>query len=240
MCAYAGAGFHNLLVVALKERHTKEVLKTAMSLLGTGQLSLTKVMILVTADRDPRDFRGVLGDIRHRFDPEDHMWLLPFAPLDTLDFTSFKMHVGSKLVIDATAETALKADPPDNLDPRRVDERIEQYRLVGGGVLAVVVRDSPRDVLQKLVKSPISVKFVIAVSPDVVLDDDENLQWGIFTRFDPARDMFFTEQTFVGARPVYRGVVGIDATWKQGYPAPLVMDESVVRLVDQRWGEYWK
>src|SRR5262249_40418088 len=43
MCAYAGAGFHNLLVVALKERHPKEVMKTAMSLLGTGQLSLTKV-----------------------------------------------------------------------------------------------------------------------------------------------------------------------------------------------------
>src|SRR5439155_11400629 len=44
MCAYAGAGFHNLLVVAAKERHPKELLKTAMSLLGTGQLSLTKVM----------------------------------------------------------------------------------------------------------------------------------------------------------------------------------------------------
>jgi hypothetical protein len=45
---------------------------------------------------------------------------------------------------------------------------------------------------------------------------------------------------FVGARPVYRGIVGIDATWKEGYPAPLVMDESIVRLVDRRWGEYWR
>jgi 4-hydroxy-3-polyprenylbenzoate decarboxylase len=74
----------------------------------------------------------------------------------------------------------------------------------------------------------------------VNLDDDENLQWGIFTRFDPARDMVFSEKEFSGARPVYRGIVGIDATWKQGYPLPLEMDESVVRLVDSRWGEYWK
>ena len=37
MSAYVGAGFHNLLVVAVKERHPKEVLKTAMALLGTGQ-----------------------------------------------------------------------------------------------------------------------------------------------------------------------------------------------------------
>jgi len=81
---------------------------------------------------------------------------------------------------------------------------------------------------------------VVAVSEDVRLDDDENLQWGIFTRFDPARDIIVTEQTFVGARPVYRGIVGIDATWKQGYPAPLVMDEDTVKKVDRRWGEYWK
>src|SRR5262245_43135451 len=81
VCAYAGAGFHNLLVVSLKERHPKEVLKTAMSLLGTGQLSLTKVMILVGPDCDPHDFRDVLRQVWHRFDPEDHLWLLPFAPL---------------------------------------------------------------------------------------------------------------------------------------------------------------
>jgi 4-hydroxy-3-polyprenylbenzoate decarboxylase len=240
MSAYAGAGFHNLLVVALKERHPKEVLKTAMSLLGTGQLSLTKVMILVGPDCDPHDFRAVLGQVWHRFDPEDHMWLLPFAPLDTLDFTSFKMHVGSKLVIDATGETIAKTEPPRDVDPVRFDGRIEDYKLVAGALLAVRVRRQPREALQSLVRAPLGVRIVVAVSADVRLDDDENLQWGIFTRFDPARDMFFTEQTFVGARPVYRGLVGIDATWKEGYPAPLEMDAATVKLVDRRWGEYWR
>jgi 4-hydroxy-3-polyprenylbenzoate decarboxylase len=240
MCAYVGAGFHNLLVVALKERHPKEVLKTAMSLLGTGQLSLTKVMVLVGPDRNPRDFRAVLRDIWHRFDPEDHMWLLPFAPLDTLDFTSFKMHVGSKLVIEAAGEILDRRDPPQELDHSRLDRRVERWKLLDGGFLVVVVREQPREVVQNLVKAPLDVRFVVAVSPDVRLDDDENLQWGIFTRFDPARDMFFTEQVFAGARPVYRGSVGIDATWKEGYPAPLVMDESIVKLVERRWGEYWK
>ena len=240
MCAYAGAGFHNLLVVALKERHPKEVLKTAMSLLGTGQLSLTKVMILVGPDCRPADFRRVLREVWHRFDPEDHMWLLPFAPLDTLDFTSFKMHVGSKLVIDAAGEVLQKDDAPRDLDPRRFDERIENYKLLDGGFLVVVVRQSPRAVLDRLIRAPLNLRFVVAVSPDVRLDDDENLQWGIFTRFDPARDMLFGEQEFKGARPVYRGTVGIDATWKEGYPAPLVMDESIVKLVDRRWPEYWQ
>src|SRR6185369_1559449 len=109
------------LVVSLKERHPKEVLKTAMSLLGTGQLSLTKVMILVGPERDPKDFSAVLKDMWHRFEPEDHMLLLPFAPLDTLDFTSFKMHVGSKLVIDAAGEMIAKTTPPPDVDPHRFD-----------------------------------------------------------------------------------------------------------------------
>jgi hypothetical protein len=52
--------------------------------------------------------------------------------------------------------------------------------------------------------------------------------------------MIFQEQSFAGARPVYRGAAGIDATWKPGYPAPLEKDESIVRLVDRRWNENWK
>ena len=84
------------------------------------------------------------------------------------------------------------------------------------------------------------IRFVVAVSPDVNLSDEENLLWGIFTRFDPARDMLFQEQSFLGARPVYRGRIAIDATWKAGYPLPLEMEESIRRKVDSRWGEYWK
>ena len=240
LAAYVGAGFHNLLVASVKERHPKEVLKTAMALLGTGQLSLTKVLVLVGAERDPRDFRAVLRDIGQRFDPEDHMWLLPFAPLDTLDFTSFTMHVGSKLVLDACGGVLRPEPAPPPFDFARLDGRIERWKLLDGGFLVLAVREGGRAVVEKVVAAKPDVRFVVAVSLDVNLEDDENLQWGIFTRFDPARDIVVSEQVFVGARPVYRGIIGIDATWKQGYPLPLEMDESIVKRVDSRWDEYWK
>ena len=83
------------------------------------------------------------------------------------------------------------------------------------------------------------MKFVVAVSEDIDLANETSVIWGIFTRFDPARDMIFERQEFVGARPVYRGRVGIDATWKTGYPLPLTMPDEIVRLVDRRWGEYF-
>ena len=69
--------------------------------------------------------------------------------------------------------------------------------------------------------------WVIAVSEDVPLDDPVLRLWGIFTRFDPARDWVFGEQTWDAARPVYRPPIGIDATWKAFYPEPLVMPAEI-------------
>ncbi|MGB7212732.1 MAG: UbiD family decarboxylase, partial [Gemmatimonadales bacterium] len=235
------AAFHNLLIVASKERHPKEILKTAFNLLGTGQLSLTKVMLMVRGDVPVRDYARVLRELWHRFEPAERMLLIPTAPLDTLDYTSFTLHVGSKLVLDATGEVVQPAEPPRAVeDPAKFDARIRGHRLVEG-FLVVQVKDHPREVLQELIKwqglGP--VRFIAAVSEDVDIEDRTNLIWGIFTRFDPARDMIYGEQRFVGAKPVYGGRIGIDATWKPGYPPVVTMPEDTVRLVEKRWGEYF-
>ena len=239
--AHDAAGFHNLLAVAVKQRHPKEVIKTALNLLGTGQLSLTKVTVMVREDVNPRDFSALLRELWYRFEPEERMLLLGITPLDTLDYTSFRMHVGSKVVFDAAGEPVTSDSPPSAVtDPATLDRRVVGHRLLDGGFLVVVVRQEPRAVLETLVRHEAMgpVKFVVAVSDDVRLEDEENLIWGIFTRFDPARDMVFTKQSFVGARPVYSGRIGIDATWKDGYPLPLSMPDEVARLVDRRWEEY--
>ncbi|HKP29738.1 MAG TPA: hypothetical protein VJU15_10050, partial [Gemmatimonadales bacterium] len=151
-------------------------------------------------------------------------------------------HVGSKVVFDAAGpELVTEAPPREVVNPSSLDRRIVGHKLLEGGFLVVVVRQDPREVLQTLVKHEAlgPIRMMAAVSDDVRLDDAENLMWGIFTRFDPARDMVFTEQRFIGARPVYRGRVGIDATWKTGYPLPVEMPEETVSLVEHRWGEYF-
>jgi UbiD family decarboxylase len=242
LSAYDDAGFHNLLAVALKERHPKEVLKTALALLGTGQLALTKVLVTVREDVPVRSFPALLRELWYRFEPEQRMILLPIGALDTLDYTSYVMHVGSKLVMDATGEPVTSEPPPRAIpDPAAFDGRVVRHRLMEGGFLLVVVSEQPRAVLEGLVRweglGP--VKFVVAVSDDIDLASESSVVWGIFTRFDPARDMLFGRQSFVGARPVYSGRIAIDATWKTGYPLPLTMPDEIVRRVDRRWGEYF-
>ncbi len=62
--AYYEAGFHNLLVVAVNQRYAKEGMKTALGLLGEGQLSLTKCLVLVDPQVNVRDFHAVLQVIQ--------------------------------------------------------------------------------------------------------------------------------------------------------------------------------
>ena len=55
-----------------------------------------------------------------------------------------------------------------------------------------------------------------------------------------ARDIIFTEQKLMGISPIYKGTMGIDATWKEGYPKPLVMTDSIRKRVEERWDSYWR
>jgi 4-hydroxy-3-polyprenylbenzoate decarboxylase len=109
-------------------------------------------------------------------------------------------------------------------------------------MLLVKVSGDGRELIDMLVKHTelSGVRIIATVSQDVNIHDIENYIWGVFTRFDCERDILFTEQRLIGISPVYKGIMGIDATWKEGYPKPLVMTEEVRRKVDEKWENYWK
>ncbi len=243
--AYYEAGFHSLAVASVVQRFGKEGMKAALGLFGTGQMALTKCLILVDADVDARDPSAVLRAVREHFDPSSDFLFLPGVPFDTLDFTSFTLNLGSKMVLDATQGGKTAAPAAPLVDPTavaRLHPRIKRARLLEDALLAVQVDGEGRDVVHRLVQVPslASIKLIAAVSPDVNLDDRESVLWGIFTRFDPARDIIFTSAKLQDAWPVYRGCLGIDATFKTGYPDPVVMDPEIVTRVNTRWLQYWK
>lgn len=250
--AYYEAGFHNLLAVAIEQRYQKEAMKAALGLMGTDQLSLTKCMIMVSAGVDVRDWHVVLRELREHFDPHTDFVMIPKVPLDTLDFTSYRMNLGSKMILDATRKPGGPRQPAANGE----DLRTRCAALMGGGIvetnlidgtllLVKINRIDPherRELLGKLVAIPelAALRIIALVSPDVDIHDKESYIWGVFTRFDCERDVIFTEQKLTGISPVYRGVMGIDATWKPGYPEPLSMTPDVVKRVDEKWGRIWK
>jgi len=178
--------------------------------------------------------------------------IIPRVPLDTLDFTSYTMNLGSKMILDATR----KQRPPEASIRRRgkspgdralralrhIDRRIADIHLAHDTLLLVKVTGGGMAVLKKLVRVPglENVALVAAVSEDVDIRERERYIWGVFTRFDCERDIVFTDQSLMGISPIYGGVMGIDATWKRGYPKALTMTQEIRSKVDERWSEYWK
>ncbi|MEJ5306624.1 MAG: menaquinone biosynthesis decarboxylase [Ignavibacteria bacterium] len=248
--AYYEAGFHNLLVVSVDERYHKEAVKTALSIMGEGQLSLTKCVILVDRGINPRDFRAVLREIKRNFDPHYDFVMIPKVPLDTLDFTSFKMNLGSKMVIDATSKIENKElKTTKGLEFEQIKKillktnpTIRDINTYEDTLLVFQVEKNGRETIEKLVaqKELSSFKIIAAVSEDVDVFNQEKTIWGIFTRFDAERDIVFTEQKLIGISPIYEGILGIDATWKQGYPEPLRMEENIIKKVDEKWLKLFK
>jgi 4-hydroxy-3-polyprenylbenzoate decarboxylase len=249
--SYYEGGFHTLLAVSMESRYKKEGIKTALGLLGEGQLSLSKVVVVVNHETAARGFRGLLRAIRERFKPSRDFLLLPGTSMDTLDFTGHGLNLGSKMILDATGDLGPyppPGPPPGGIplsfpDLSRGDWRIAGQKLLESTLLAVKVKGSEpgrgREVVEELLRRDELgfLKILAAVSEDVDLEDDVSLIWGIFTRFDPATDVVFRSAGLRGACPVYDGPLGIDATFKKGYPEPLAMTPEVIERVDRRWKE---
>lgn len=125
---------------------------------------------------------------------------------------------------------------------RSLDHRILDLNLVHDTLLLVKVSGNGMSIVERLVRHTElgGIKIVAAVSEDVDIRDRESYIWGLFTRFDCERDILFTEQKLLGISPVYKGIMGIDGTWKPGYPKPLAMLEGVKKRVEERWDAYWQ
>lgn len=269
--AYYEAGFHNLLVASVRQRYEKEGVKTAFALLGEGQLSLSKCIILTDPEVDVRNFYSVLKAIRENFNPKNDFILLPSTSQDTLDFTGPKINYGSKIILDATKKssapslmkinegavpsrellregTELRVESLEKLnskkapfsDIKHLDQRILNWKILEDTLLVVQVKSDGKKVLEKLLQNSElqDLKIIAIISEDVPLDDDVLLIWGIFTRFDCAKDILFSETKIEGSQPIYNGPMGIDATWKENYPQKIEMTEETKQRVTRRWKEY--
>jgi len=262
--AYPETGFHPLTVAAVRERYPREALKHAMGILGEGQLSLTKVLIVVGPDVDVRDFAAVSDALWAHLDAADGLHLLAPTAADSLDFTGPSMNTGSRLIL-----LALPRCPDSSSSPQPLVEDRERSRAavprgfpppsdpppaaalhpailalarVGHAVLVVQVgpsADKPA-VRTALSAHPVTNKYLfhVLVSPDVPLTDPRRILWGWFTRFDPLTDLHPLRCQLVGNRALMHFPIAIDATWKEGYRLPVAFDPDRQRHVDADWGRY--
>ncbi len=237
---YGETGFHSLCGAVVRERYAREALVAGFRILGEGQLSLTKFLILTDSSVDLHNFPSLLEHVLARFAPETDLFIFSNTSMDTLDYTSGRVNEGSKAILMGLGEPARELPREFRGELPRDVARAEVFC---GGCLAVEGLAYSNDPTQaaRLAREPVFAEW-----PLVILHDDGQVArsttdflWATWTRFEPAGDIYPAETQVVRHHLAYRSPIVIDARRKPGLPAELVAREDIAALVDRRWREYF-
>ncbi len=102
--SYGETGFHSLAAAVVRERYAREALGSAFRILGEGQLSLTKFLLLTDTPQDLRDFKSLFEHILERADWAKDFFIFGQTSFDTLDYASGKINHGSKAMLMGLGE----------------------------------------------------------------------------------------------------------------------------------------
>ncbi len=80
--------FTNMCFVSIKKRFPGEAKKVMFSILGLGQLSFTKIIVVFDDDIDIRDLRKVAWALATRVEPQRDVQIITNATADSLDHTT--------------------------------------------------------------------------------------------------------------------------------------------------------
>lgn len=98
------AVFHNMVVVSIRKRYPGQAKKVMFALWGMGQLSFSKIIVVVDDDINVHDRKQVIWALSTRIDPQRDVFIVPGTVTDSLDHASGLFNYGSKMGIDATAK----------------------------------------------------------------------------------------------------------------------------------------
>lgn len=119
--------FHNIAIVSIDKRFSGHARKVMYALWGLGQMSLTKMIVVVDKDVDVQNPSEVLWRIGNNVDPKRDVVIVE-GPLDVLEHASSVPAYGGKMGIDATRKW--RSEGFDREWPRDIEMSEDIKRLV--------------------------------------------------------------------------------------------------------------
>jgi 4-hydroxy-3-polyprenylbenzoate decarboxylase len=249
--AVDAAGVHPLLLaigseryVPYGERKPQELLTLANAILGQGQLSLAKFLLIIAQEDDPtldiHDIPKFFAHLLRRVDWRTDLHFQTCTTIDTLDYSGTGLNEGSKLVIAAAGRPKrdLATQLPGGLP---LPEGFTEPRLCLPGVLAL---QGPRYTTegrsaQERLGRELDASSLTGFPLLLLVDDSDfcarhqnNWLWVGFTRSNPAVDVdgvgAFTQHKHWGCT----GPLIIDARAKPHHAPPLEDDLAVTQRIE--------
>lgn len=240
--SYGETGYHSLGAAVVKQRYKREAMVSAFRILGEGQLSLTKFLLVVDRPMDLTDFPATLEYLLERTEPETDLFVLANLSMDTLDYTGPTVNEGSKGVWLGLGDPVREL--PREFLSDRVPSGVTGVQVFCGGCLVVggPSFETDPEAAQRLVRDPAFADWPLLVltdEPDRAAASPMNFLWTTFTRFEPAADMHSAQQRVVRNHVARGAPILIDARLKPGFPEELFCDRETAARVTERWKEYF-
>jgi 4-hydroxy-3-polyprenylbenzoate decarboxylase len=249
------AGVHPLLFAKAMDRYVpydnkkpRELLTHANAILGTGQLSLAKYLIISSHNDNPElninDEMGFFIYALERIDFTKDIHFQTCTTMDTLDYSSEGLNEGSKVVMVVAGDKKrelLRYFPSDIYIP----EPFSNPRLAAPGIVVVTgskfknYADAEKEI--NILTENLNVQNRAERLPLFVVVDDSieasydfaTFLWITFSRSNPSHDIYgsgsFTSFKHWGCK----GPLVIDARIKPFHAPPLTPDPLVVKKIDE-------
>lgn len=250
--AVDAAGVHPLLLAIGKERYMpfreprpEEILTIANRILGSGQTSLAKYLIIAADEDDPsldtHDIAAFFKHVLERIDWQRDLHFQTKTTIDTLDYSGEDWNGGSKVVWACRSNQIRKLA----IDLPVISENtiaLSDIKVVLPGILAY---SGPKFINYDQAKNEVDTlihnleKIDLDGFPLIILCDDasftaeslNNFVWVTFTRSNPSHDVYgigsFTKNKHWGCK----GSLIIDARKKPHHAPELVTDKAIEESV---------
>ncbi|MDN3608753.1 4-hydroxy-3-polyprenylbenzoate decarboxylase [Vibrio ostreicida] len=253
---------YRMAVVTMKKQypgHAKRVMMGVWSFLR--QFMYTKFVVVCDDKVNARDWDQVVGAMTEHMDPVRDTLFIENTPIDSLDFASPVVGLGSKMGLDATIkwEAELVGSTSDGRSfsrltssvlshfiqqfPEIVDVYVPEMAHNNGFVIISMKKERAGQSLELVNKIEAFLlthgdpKFVVLCDQDVNVKDWHDIIWAITTRMDPARDTKQIDTTLSHSSRLV-----LDATNKfegeevnREWGLPIKKDPQVVAKIDTLW-----
>lgn len=255
--AVDAAGVHPLLLAIGSERYTPyleeqapmELLTQANAILGQGQLSLAKYLLIAAKqDQDQLSTHHIADFFKHilvRIDFTRDLHFQTCTTMDSLDYSTTQINHGSKVVLAAHGKVIRSL--PDYFPLHfQIPEKFSNPQIIMNGILAIEFSKFSEDYSSETKKlqnvlDQLTLQHPLNLFPLIIICDDatftaknlDNFLWVTFTKSNPSHDIYGIESFTQNKHWGCKGSLIIDARSKPHHAPVLEPDPIIEKKVDK-------
>ncbi|MEE4240911.1 MAG: UbiD family decarboxylase [Desulfopila sp.] len=235
---FGETGFHCLAAARVADRYPREAFASGLRILGEGQLSLTKFLLITDGDVDITDFSSLWTHILERVHWDSDLFIFANVSQDTLDYTGPSVNKGSKAMLMGLGKEKIR-ELPRSFNAT-LPQGCSHPRVFLPGTLVVqgVPYKEETGLAERLAGAAEVSQWPVILLVDNTAEATLSIQeflWTFFTRFEPAADIHGASRNVkrfhVGLEPP----IVIDCRLKPWYTEVLEVDAATRARVDEKY-----